>query len=74
MDASADNGIETRVRERAYSLWEQAGRPEGRAEEYWYRARSELAAEDGEPDPETVGTKILTQEGMTTLPPAQASS
>ncbi len=26
------------VRDTAYFLWEQDGRPEGRAEEYWYRA------------------------------------
>jgi hypothetical protein len=31
-----------RIRERAYSLWEQEGRPEGRAEEHWHAARREL--------------------------------
>ena len=31
-------GLEQAVRERAYSLWEQEGRPEGRADEYWHRA------------------------------------
>jgi hypothetical protein len=31
-------GLEQAVRERAYLLWEQEGRPEGRAEEYWHRA------------------------------------
>ena len=31
-------GLEQAVRERAYALWEQEGRPEGRAEEYWHRA------------------------------------
>jgi hypothetical protein len=30
--------LEQTVRERAYSLWEQDGRPEGCAEEYWHRA------------------------------------
>lgn len=29
------------VRERAYSLWEQEGRPEGRSTEFWDRARDE---------------------------------
>ena len=28
-----------RVRERAYLLWERAGRPEGRADEFWERAQ-----------------------------------
>ena len=30
--------LEQGVREHAYLLWERDGRPEGRAEEYWYRA------------------------------------
>jgi Protein of unknown function (DUF2934) len=28
-----------RIRKRAYQLWEEDGAPEGRAEEYWHRAR-----------------------------------
>ncbi len=35
-----------RLRERAYHLWEADGRPEGRADEYWERARELLAIED----------------------------
>ncbi|WP_159351440.1 DUF2934 domain-containing protein [Roseomonas harenae] len=31
-------GLEQAVRERAYFLWEQEGRLEGRADEYWHRA------------------------------------
>ena len=31
-------GLEQAVRERAYLLWEQEGRPEGRADECWHRA------------------------------------
>ena len=31
-----------RVEERAYSLWEEAGRPEGGAEEFWHRAEQEI--------------------------------
>lgn len=30
--------FEQAVRETAYFLWEQDGRPEGREEEYWFRA------------------------------------
>jgi Protein of unknown function (DUF2934) len=33
------------VRERAYLLWEQEGRPEGRAEEYWHRAHEQRLRE-----------------------------
>ena len=37
------------MRERAYALWERDGRPEGRSDEYWQMARSEVEAEDAEP-------------------------
>ncbi|HEX9168463.1 MAG TPA: DUF2934 domain-containing protein [Roseiarcus sp.] len=36
--------IEEAIRRRAYQLWEHAGRPEGRSEEFWHAARSELGA------------------------------
>jgi Protein of unknown function (DUF2934) len=32
------DGLEQSVRERAYDLWEQDGRPDGRAELHWHRA------------------------------------
>jgi hypothetical protein len=31
--------FESHVRERAFALWEEAGCPENRAEEFWHRAR-----------------------------------
>jgi hypothetical protein len=34
--------IEDRVRVRAYELWENDGRPDGRSEHYWHRARVEI--------------------------------
>ncbi len=33
---------EDNIRHRAHALWEEAGRPEGRDEEFWHRAREEL--------------------------------
>ena len=39
MKGTAMNGIEQRIRERAYLLWEADGRPQGREIEYWERAR-----------------------------------
>jgi hypothetical protein len=33
-----DPQFEQAVRETAYFLWEQDGRPQGREQEYWYRA------------------------------------
>ena len=40
------------ISRRAYALWEQEGRPDGRHEDHWYRARQELsgAGEDDLPD------------------------
>ena len=34
---------ESRVRERAYLIWEAEGRPEGKAAEHWTRALKEVA-------------------------------
>jgi hypothetical protein len=34
-----------RIRERAYHLWELAGRPDHRAGEFWARAEQEVRAE-----------------------------
>lgn len=41
--ASADD--EQRIREKAYELWQTDGAPEGKADEYWHRAREQIAAE-----------------------------
>lgn len=44
-----DQEFELRVLERAYFLWIESGRPQGRAEELWFRARQiEEAADRGE--------------------------
>jgi hypothetical protein len=37
---------EQRVRERAYQIWERAGRPEGKPVEHWLQAEAEIAAEE----------------------------
>lgn len=37
-DSETKAGLEQEVRQRAYLLWEQDGRPEGRSKEYWTRA------------------------------------
>ena len=38
---------EERIRRRAHEIWEREGRPEGRHEEHWARARREVEAEEG---------------------------
>ena len=37
-DSETKQGLEQAIRERAFLLWEEAGRPEGRADEFWQRA------------------------------------
>jgi hypothetical protein len=44
--SSSNEDREQRIRERAHSLWEEEGRPEGRADEFWHRARALIEAED----------------------------
>jgi hypothetical protein len=43
METKAD--LDRIVRERAYLLWEQEGRAEGRADEYWHRAHKQRLRE-----------------------------
>ncbi|MBL6079549.1 DUF2934 domain-containing protein [Belnapia sp. T18] len=40
---------EDAIRHWAHALWEEAGCPEGRAEEFWHRAREQLALADRAP-------------------------
>jgi hypothetical protein len=37
-DPQSMEGFQEAVRDTAYFLWEEAGRPEGRADEFWYKA------------------------------------
>ena len=36
------NPSEERIRARAYELWEQAGKPDGRGHEFWQQAEQTL--------------------------------
>jgi hypothetical protein len=38
-------GLDQIVREKAYQLWEQEGRPEGHAEDHWFRAHEQRLRE-----------------------------
>lgn len=42
---------EERIRHRAYDLWEQAGKPEGRDREFWKAAAREIEADETGADP-----------------------
>jgi hypothetical protein len=43
--AETKAGLDQVVRERAFLLWERAGRPDGRADEFWYQARHRRRSE-----------------------------
>ena len=36
------NANEQMIREQAYELWDHAGRPDGRSDEFWFAARAEF--------------------------------
>jgi len=43
---------EEQIREYAHKLWEREGRPEGKADDFWHQARSELESDaPGDEDP-----------------------
>jgi hypothetical protein len=37
---------EQRIRDRAAQLWEQAGKPQGRDDDFWFEAEVQVAAEE----------------------------
>jgi hypothetical protein len=39
---------EEQIRDRAYDLWEAAGKPADREDEFWYEAQRQLSEEPGE--------------------------
>jgi hypothetical protein len=43
-----DMDFEQSVRQAAYHLWEDDGRPDGREKDYWFRALEKLLAERGQ--------------------------
>jgi Protein of unknown function (DUF2934) len=40
------NENEQMIREQAYALWDHAGRPDGRSDEFWFAARAEFEREE----------------------------
>ena len=42
-----DDEVERRIRERAYRIWIEEGRPEGRHKEHWDLAKLAIAEQDG---------------------------
>lgn len=42
-EKSMSKPTEDQIRARAHELWEAAGRPEGRRDEFWHKAEQELS-------------------------------
>jgi DUF2934 family protein len=42
---------EEQIKRRAYELWDEAGRPEGRELEFWHRAERDLQGASDRGDP-----------------------
>ncbi|TWI34673.1 DUF2934 domain-containing protein [Mesorhizobium tianshanense] len=38
-----------RIRRRAHTIWEQAGRPDGAHQQHWDQATAEIDSEEGKP-------------------------
>lgn len=48
---------EEQIRTLAFFLWEKDGSPDGRSDEYWEKARRQLAGEDDAPASEQAGVE-----------------
>lgn len=58
---------EDRIRSRAHAIWEREGRPDGRSQAHWDKAREEIAIEDNQrfatrPNPAAEGRVYATAE------------
>lgn len=51
---SEDDFDDEDVRVLAYRLWEDDGRPQGRSEEFWFRALDQLSGREDEEGVETL--------------------
>jgi hypothetical protein len=45
MSEQVMSGIEEKIRERAYELWQQSGKPDGSEMDFWLQAEQELSKE-----------------------------
>jgi hypothetical protein len=56
--------LEEMIRKRAHELWEKAGMPQGRSDEFWFAARAEF---------ESVALPAEKREAVAPVPPPKAS-
>ena len=69
------SAMEKTIRELAYELWEQAGRPDDRSDEFWFAARFELErTTDAASWPPSSATRPRTILAMGSFSPARATA
>lgn len=64
--------LDQKIRERAYALWEEEGRPAGRHEAHWHEAARDLAPVEAEVAPTAKPVKTSTRRKTAAAPPAEA--
>ncbi len=47
-----ENPSHEQIKQRAHELWEQAGEPDGRSDEFYHQAEQELKKETPTPEPD----------------------
>jgi hypothetical protein len=76
-DTQSEPSHQQRVQERAYLLWEAAGRPPGRDLEFWDRAQAALAAEGrayAAPPAQAAASGVAEPPAPALAPPARTSA
>jgi hypothetical protein len=64
---------EERIRELAYRLWEEAGRPDGRDDDFWHAANELTAAQDVEAEAAPPAAPVPPPSPEPVAPPAKAA-
>ena len=52
------SALDEMIRKRAYELWEKAGMPQGRSEEFWFAARAEFESEAAPAEKREAGAPV----------------
>jgi Protein of unknown function (DUF2934) len=59
-----ENDRETKIRQRAYQLWQDEGCPEGKHEDHWAKAAREIDSGDGEIEGDDVADRGAMREAV----------
>ncbi len=67
-----DHDLEHRIRERAYEIWQEEGRPEGREAQHWQQAAAEFA--EARQESSVAAPRQVTRKGSLKTPTSDASA